>query len=289
MQAVTGIIAIALIVGVYMDAKRIGVRPNLLPGMLKWGPTGWAVWSLFLNVLAIPLYAFYARPRYIAAIHATAQGGTRPLPWRRFPLIAAVGCLLILLLTRAGGSTAGGDRVRALPVEEAPSVLSTADACLATCRRLGKEEPRSDRERKLDEVLSNAYNACANRESGGSTEPTALARAMKACGDAHAGVQECVAACAGIVAQTTAVPARGETGPSIRYPANWPRGTANMVFNECAQRAVREVPNVTKTEIITVCNCILRETANLFPAAYAEANPARVVGGNATAYAMCSQ
>ena len=61
-------IMFGLPIAVYRDAKNIGVRSGLLPGLLGWGPAGWAVLSLFLGIFAIPIYTFVARPRLIEKI-----------------------------------------------------------------------------------------------------------------------------------------------------------------------------------------------------------------------------
>ena len=51
----------ALVVGgssgwVYRDAKRIGARPGLFPGMFDLGPGGWFLCSFFLWIIAFPAY-----------------------------------------------------------------------------------------------------------------------------------------------------------------------------------------------------------------------------------------
>lgn len=102
MQGFAGLVVIALVVAVYLDAKNIGVKPKLLPGLLKWGPTGWAAWSLFLNIIAIPLYAFYARPKYIAAVRSTADGQALPAPSKRFPILAGIGVGFLVVAASAG-------------------------------------------------------------------------------------------------------------------------------------------------------------------------------------------
>lgn len=92
-------------IAVYRDAKHIGVRPGLLPGLLGWGPAGWAVLSLFLGVIAVPIYTWVARPRLIERIRQLDKvqplpaGQVRGVPARGFPkLIAGMLVLLIVLV-----------------------------------------------------------------------------------------------------------------------------------------------------------------------------------------------
>jgi hypothetical protein len=101
MEAAAGIIAIALAGAVYLDARRIGVKPNLLPGILRWGPTGWAAWSFFLGIVAVPFYAFHARPRYVGAIRAAPERAAVPWPSRRFAILAGVGVALLIVVVAA--------------------------------------------------------------------------------------------------------------------------------------------------------------------------------------------
>ena len=61
-------------IGVLVDAKKIGVRSRMLPGMLGSGPWGWFFGSLLVWIVVFPLYLFYARPRYLSAVRTTPKG-----------------------------------------------------------------------------------------------------------------------------------------------------------------------------------------------------------------------
>lgn len=104
MKVVIGIVAIVLMVAVYRDAKKIGLKPNTLPGWLRYGPTGWAVLCLLLNVIAIPAYALVARPKYIAAIRATPEGAVLPDPSKWFPMLVGIGAAVLFLMSTGSGA-----------------------------------------------------------------------------------------------------------------------------------------------------------------------------------------
>jgi hypothetical protein len=41
---------------VYMDAKKLGIRKGLMPGLFDMGPQLWAVGTFFLWILFFPFY-----------------------------------------------------------------------------------------------------------------------------------------------------------------------------------------------------------------------------------------
>lgn len=98
----TYVLIAGMAIAVNRDAKHIGVRPGVLPGLLGWGTTGWTVLSLFLNVLAVPVYAFIARPRLILKIrqldrvHPLPARQVRGVPSSAFPKVM-LGMLLLLI------------------------------------------------------------------------------------------------------------------------------------------------------------------------------------------------
>lgn len=103
-------------IAVYRDAKHIGVRSGLLPGLLGWGPVGWAVLSLFLNIIAVPIYTWMARPRLIEKIRQLdlvqplPAGQVRGTPSSTFPKL--IGGFLLLLLVLMGAAQVAGRSLR---------------------------------------------------------------------------------------------------------------------------------------------------------------------------------
>lgn len=79
------LLVIGSAVGVYIDAKSIGARKGLIPGFLDLGPLGWSLSTLFLWILAFPLYlATRGRIRQAAAERANPRRyghSSRPMGW----------------------------------------------------------------------------------------------------------------------------------------------------------------------------------------------------------------
>ncbi len=64
-----------LAVLVYLDARKLGLRKGLVPGIGNASPANWSLVTLLVGIVGLPLYLFY-RGRYKAAI--LAQRGIVP-------------------------------------------------------------------------------------------------------------------------------------------------------------------------------------------------------------------
>ncbi len=93
----TILIVIGTSIAVLLDAKKIGLRSKMLPGVLGSGPWGWFLGSLFVWIIVFPLYLFYARPRYAKAISATPAGHTKPPPGKALPLAGVIAIAVVVL------------------------------------------------------------------------------------------------------------------------------------------------------------------------------------------------
>jgi len=192
------------------------------------------------------------------------------------------------------GAAAEGQRlpqrsVVSTPAPSEPTAEAAASACRATCSRLENEEPRDERERELDQASYAAYKSCVDRERGdiGAVETKGdaanLVQGMKAC--KGRGTQACIARCTGTSVATfpTADPEL-----AIEYPLQWPRGVAKAVFDDCRRQGQQTTPSSSEAAIFGYCNCVVRETASIFPAEYAESEPSKVLKNNVGAFARCS-
>jgi len=159
-----GLVAIALALLTYADAKKLGVKPRTLPGLLRWGPGGWALVALLLNVIGIPLYAFYARPRLIAALRGHPDTAGLPPPSRVFPVSAGVGLILMLVAASAAGKEAERRRL----AEEARwrAAQQSEPACRRTCQSLNKYSPTTERETQLHAARQEGFKGCVEAVCG---------------------------------------------------------------------------------------------------------------------------
>ena len=69
------VVVIASAVWVYIDAKNIGVRKDLVSGFFNLGPVGWSLATLLLWIISFPCYLIQ-RPTLKAA--AIAAAGNEP-------------------------------------------------------------------------------------------------------------------------------------------------------------------------------------------------------------------
>jgi hypothetical protein len=56
LQSIFGLVVIATSIWVFIDARKIGVRKELVTGMANLSPVGWLLASLLIWVVAFPLY-----------------------------------------------------------------------------------------------------------------------------------------------------------------------------------------------------------------------------------------
>jgi hypothetical protein len=108
---------------VLIDARKIGVRRGLLPGLGDTGPLAWSMLTLFVWIVGFPLYLIY-RGKYKAAVAAQATHAG--------PVLAAVrpsshlpGWFTLLVLAVVGGAIwylATGDDAGTGNSSSAPSV-----------------------------------------------------------------------------------------------------------------------------------------------------------------------
>ena len=70
------LLVIACSIGVFLDARRIGIRRGLVSGVGRLGPIGWSMLTLFLWIIGFPLYLAY-RPKYLAALDKLARSGSQ--------------------------------------------------------------------------------------------------------------------------------------------------------------------------------------------------------------------
>jgi hypothetical protein len=68
------LVVIATSIGVFVDARRIGVRRGLISGIADMNPVAWLFACLFLWIIAFPIYLI-KRPEFIRAV-ATPKFGS---------------------------------------------------------------------------------------------------------------------------------------------------------------------------------------------------------------------
>ncbi len=77
MGALVWLVVVVSAIWVYVDARSIGVRKGLVTGLGDMGPVGWAVSTLFLWIVAFPLYLVKRRQFRIAVATAAPTVGDR--------------------------------------------------------------------------------------------------------------------------------------------------------------------------------------------------------------------
>jgi len=69
------LIVIGSAIWVLIDAKTIGVKKGLVPGMGNMGPWSWFFVSLLLWIIGFPMYLYY-RGKFKLAVAATVDAGS---------------------------------------------------------------------------------------------------------------------------------------------------------------------------------------------------------------------
>ena len=72
------VIILASAIWVYFDARNIGVKKGLVPGMGNMGPAGWFVVTLLLWIIGFPMYLLY-RGKFKLAVGATSNRANAPI------------------------------------------------------------------------------------------------------------------------------------------------------------------------------------------------------------------
>ena len=65
MRELISIMILATSIWVFFDARKIGVKEDMMTGLFSLGPGGWAICCLLLWIIAFPAYLI-KRPKYIA-------------------------------------------------------------------------------------------------------------------------------------------------------------------------------------------------------------------------------